>query len=160
MVKAFPACCKTFLFKTSKPEKETIRIASFDLDAFSDNKLNDQVTAQNLVSILKQFDVIAIQGISSPDHDALPRLIDYLQQVNSSYDYVIGPRSSHTAIHHQFAFIYDSDFVKLDRQQVYSVQDPDDVVSHDPLVGWFSTTARERRIYFFAGQHQSRLDES
>lgn len=131
-------------------KKETIRIASFDLNDFHDGKLETTKTAQSLVTVLSQFDVLAIQGIQSPDHDALPRLMDLLRQVNPSFDYVIGPRSSHTAINHQFAFIYNKQFVELDRSQVYTVQDPDDVLAHDPLVGWFRAKGPSESEFTFS----------
>ena len=127
---------------SSSSGKETIKIASFDLTDFHDGKLETTKTAQTLVEILARFDVVAIQGIQSPDHDALPRLMDQMRRVDPEFDYVIGPRSSHTALNHQFAFIYNRRFVELDRSQVYTIQDPDDVISHDPLVGWFRAKGR------------------
>lgn len=116
---------------------DRLKIASFDLEDFSDAKLDEPRTGNILAAILSRFDVIAIQGIQSPDHDTLPRLMDTLRQIDPGFDYVIGPRSSHTAMNHQFAFIYNRRTVALEREHVYTIQDPDDIVAHDPLVGWF-----------------------
>ncbi|MEC9092901.1 MAG: hypothetical protein VX438_09370 [Planctomycetota bacterium] len=125
-------------FEPRATNRDTIRIASFDLNDFHDGKLETIKTGEILVQIFQQFEIIAVQGIQSSDHDALPRLMDQLRQADEGFDYVISPRSSHTAVNHQFAFIYNKRFVELERAQVYTVQDPDDVLCHDPLVGWFS----------------------
>ena len=129
--------------------RESLTIASFDLNDFHDGKLESSNTSRALVKILSRFDLVAIQGIQSPDHDTLPRLMDHLKQVNSHFDYVIGPRSSHTAFHHQFAFIYNRQVVELDRAQVYTVHDPDDVISHNPLVGWFRARGTSEDSFTF-----------
>jgi len=132
-------------------KRDFLKIGSFDLTDFDDQNLNDPVVTKTLVAILTEFDVTALQGIQSPDHDALPRLMDHLRQVDSNFDYVVGPRSSHTAINHQFAFIYNKRFVQLERNQVYTIQDPDDVVAHDPLVGWFrAKSANEKSAFTFS----------
>ena len=130
--------------------KESITIASFDLNDFHDGKLDTSKTRETLLDILNQFDVIAIQGIQSPDHDALPRLIEGLRKLDSGYDYIIGPRSSHTAVDHQFAFIYNRKYIELERAQVYTIQDPDDVLCHDPLVGWFRARGLEEGAFTFS----------
>lgn len=129
--------------------RKVLRIASFDLHDFHDGKLDAGATGRALVEILGQFDVIALQGIESPDHGTLPRLMDHLHQEHPHFDYVIGPRSSHTAHHHQFAFIYNRQVVELERSEVYTVQDPDDVLSHDPLVGWFRTRGDREQAFTF-----------
>ncbi|MEE2643274.1 MAG: hypothetical protein VX768_21775 [Planctomycetota bacterium] len=136
--------------RSGRVEKETIRIASFDLHDFNDSKLETTKTAETLVDILNRFDLVAIQGIQSPDHDALPRLMDRLRQVDPDFDYVIGPRSSHTALNHQFAFVYNRRCIELERAQVYTVQDPDDVVAHDPLVGWFRARGPYENAFTFS----------
>lgn len=145
-------------FSSSEVKRDSIKVASFDLTDFDDQNLNDPIVAKTLVELLKEFDVTAIQGIQSPDHDALPRLMDTLRQVDSNFDYVVGPRSSHTAINHQFAFIYNKRFVKLERSQVYTIQDPDDVVAHDPLVGWFRAKALNEGSAFTFSLVNIRID--
>ena len=138
-------------FSAKEPGRDSIKIGSFDLTDFNDQNLDNPIVAKTLVAILTEFDVTALQGIQSPDHDALPRLMDNLRQVDSSFDYVVGPRSSHTAINHQFAFIYNKRFVQLERNQLYTIQDPDDVVAHDPLVGWFrAKSANEESAFTFS----------
>ena len=137
-------------FNSATTERDTIRIAAFDLNDFHDGKLETTKTGETLVQIFSQFEIIAIQGIQSSDHDALPRLMDMLRQVDEGFDYVIGPRSSHTAVNHQFAFLYNKRFIDLERSQVYTVQDPDDVLSHDPLVGWFRVKTGTEDAFTFS----------
>src|SRR5207237_298200 len=55
---------------------ETIRIASFNIQAFGHAKLDKQQVMEILVKIVRQFDVVAIQEVRSKQQDVLPRFID------------------------------------------------------------------------------------
>ncbi len=37
----------------------------------------------------------------------------------------------------QYAFIFDTQSLEIDRQKLYTVEDPDDLLHREPLVGWF-----------------------
>ena len=37
----------------------------------------------------------------------------------------------------QFAFIFDTQRVETDRFQLYTIDDPEDLVTREPLVAWF-----------------------
>jgi hypothetical protein len=94
-----------------------------------------------LARICRQFDVIAVQEIRSRDQDIVPRLIEAINAPGRRYDYVIGPRlpqdSESAGFAEQYAFIFDLETIEVDRQQLYTVNDPEDLLAREPFVGWF-----------------------
>ena len=121
----------------AKPVAPTIRIASFDLQNYDESKAESLAVQEILVRILRNFDVIALQGITSRQRDTLPKLVDRLNQDKHVYDYMIGPRVGpvHQAMH--LAFLFNTDRVETDRYQLYTVEDPGELIDYEPLVGWF-----------------------
>lgn len=121
----------------AKPITPTIRIASFDLQNYEERKAESVAVQEILVRILRNFDVIAIQGITSRQRDTLPKLVDRLNQEKHAYDYMIGPRVGpvHQSMH--FAFLFNTARIETDRYQLYTVEDPGELIEYEPLVGWF-----------------------
>lgn len=125
-----------------EPVSETIRVATFNLRAFGEAKLRDQQAMEVLVAILRQFDLIAIQEVRAAQQDVLPRLIELLNAGGQyQYDYAIGPRLGRTSSKEQYAFVFDTATIEIDRYQLYTVDDPDDLLHREPLVGWFRARA-------------------
>jgi len=116
---------------------ETIRVATFNIQVFGESKLNDQEAMQAIVAILKNFDVIAIQEVRSVGQEILPQLIARLNTDGQQYDYAIGPRLGRSNSKEQYAFVFDTETIEMDRNQLYTVDDPDDLLHREPLVGWF-----------------------
>ena len=114
-----------------------IRIASFNLQAFSETKLEKPLVVEVIARILRQYDVVAVQEIRSRSQDTLPKLVEAINAGGAHYDFVIGPRLGRTASKEQCAFIFDRATIEVDRNQTYTVEDPDDVLNRDPLVAWF-----------------------
>jgi endonuclease/exonuclease/phosphatase family metal-dependent hydrolase len=114
----------------------TIRIASFNIQVFGEKKLSDPRVRGLLAEIIRQFDVVAIQEIRSKQ-DILPQFIDVINSSGRHYDYVIGPRLGRTTSKEQYAFIFDTASMEIDRSSLYTVADPDDRLHREPLVGWF-----------------------
>lgn len=121
----------------TSPSGRTVRIASFYVPALGANMLSQPHLLQILVSILTQYDVVALQGIQSTRDDILPMLVDQLNQSGRKYDYLIGPRVGRVAPHQQFAYVFDTGKLETDRYALYSVEDPEDLMNHEPLVAWF-----------------------
>lgn len=118
--------------------RDRIRIATFNLDRFNAEKASRQDVVAAVARVLSQFEVIAIQEIKSAEHYLVPNLVDALNQLSRvPYDFVVGPRVGRGEIKEQFAFIYSLAAVEIDRHAVYSVNDPDDLLNREPLVGCF-----------------------
>ncbi len=117
---------------------ETVRIATFNIQVFGTSKMNKPRVVDILARIVRQFDIVAIQEIRSKDPDVLPRFVEIVNEgTGRHYDYVIGPRLGRTSSKEQYAFVFDRQSIEVDRQQLYTVDDPDDLLHREPLVGWF-----------------------
>jgi len=114
----------------------TVRVASFNIQVFGEKKMANPRVVSLLVEIVRQFDIVAIQEIRSKQ-EILPRFVDQLNATGRHYDYVIGPRLGRTSSKEQYAFVYDTASIEIDRTALYTVSDPDDLLHREPLVGWF-----------------------
>jgi hypothetical protein len=115
----------------------SIRVASFRLQAFGPASLAKPHVLQVIVQILRQYDVVALQGIQTSRDDILPLLIEKLNQSGRSFDYIIGPRVGRGSQRQQYAFVFDTARLETDRFQLYTVDDPEDLMHSEPLVAWF-----------------------
>lgn len=129
-------------------DNRTVRIASFHIPELGPAMLNKPNVVQLLVSIVHQYDVIALQGIQSSRDDVLPMIVDKLNQSGRRYDYLIGPRVGRVAPHHQFAYVFDTEKLETDRFALYSVEDPEDLMNREPLVAWFRCKGVPQRDAF------------
>lgn len=117
---------------------DTIRVATWNIQVFGESKLSDAAAMNVIVSVIKNFDLVAIQEIRAENQDVVPALVRLLNADGQfQYDYVIGPRLGRTTSKEQYAYIFDMASIEVDRYQLYTVNDPDDVLHREPLVGWF-----------------------
>ncbi len=103
---------------------ETIRIASFKLEP-SNATGNLSLTAD----ICASYDVVAIQNSSSL---SISRLVQELNARGLDFRF-----ADQTGSNQQFAIIFNQQSVMLEQQHWYTVNDPEDLFLHDPLVAWF-----------------------
>ena len=131
-------------FPVSTPanvSQDTIRIASFNIQVFGRSKLEKPTVMETITRIVQQFDVVAIQEIRSREDDILPRFVDMLNAGGRHYDFVIGPRLGRTVSKEQYAFVFDQETIEVDRNQLYTIHDPEDALHREPFVGWFRARA-------------------
>jgi deoxyribonuclease-1-like protein len=119
------------------PSRNTIRIASFNIQVLGATKIQKPHVMDILARVARQFDVLAIQEIRARNQDILPQFVDRINETGRHYDYVIGPRQGRTDSKEQYAFVFDRASVEVDRLQLYSVEDPDDLLHRPPLVAMF-----------------------
>ncbi|MCA9266653.1 MAG: endonuclease/exonuclease/phosphatase family protein [Planctomycetales bacterium] len=115
----------------------TIRIATFNLGVYGPTKMSRPVTMEYLAKIIRTFDIVAVQEVRTRDDGAVPALVDQINRAGREYDYVISPRLGRTSQTEQFAFIFDRRTIEVDRHQLYTIYDPDDLLHREPFVGWF-----------------------
>jgi deoxyribonuclease-1-like protein len=116
---------------------DRIRIASFNIQVFGEKKLEQPEVVERLASVVRNFDVVAVQEIRAKANDVLPRFIAQVNAGGAHYDYVIGPRLGRSNSKEQYAFIYDAASLECDRDTVYTIDDPDDLLHREPLVAGF-----------------------
>lgn len=116
---------------------QTIRIGSFNAQVLGRSKSDKLVVMEILARIVRQFDVLAIQEISAEDNNVLARLIERINSTGRRYDYVAGRALGRSNPKEQYAFFFDRESVEIDRNQLYTVEDPDQLLYRPPLVGFF-----------------------
>lgn len=116
---------------------DRIRIASFNIEVFGEKKLSKPEVVERLAQVVRNFDIVAVQEIRAKADDVLPRFIEVVNAGGAHYDYVIGPRLGRSNSKEQYAFIYDAASLECDRQTVYTIDDPDDLLHREPLVAGF-----------------------
>lgn len=127
---------------------ETIRVAAFNIQTFGPSKAGKPQIMHALAKIIRQFDIVAIQEIRTVDRNLLYQLQDYVNLEGDKYEIVAGPRLGRTVSKEQFAYIFDSQRIEMDRYQLYTVRDPGDVIHREPLVGWFRVRGPDPRRAF------------
>lgn len=121
----------------------TIRIASFNIQTFGNTKASRPPVIRTLAAIVQQFDIVAIQEVRSKNDYLIPNFVKLINQPGSNgqpgrrYDHIIGPRLGYTKVKEQYAFLFDTDRVEVDRHSVYTVGDPDGLLHREPLVATF-----------------------
>ena len=126
-----------------------LRIGSWAIDGPVLQSSPDRRDAHSLVlRILSQFDLIALQQTSALEHDAIPTLVDGLNEGAQAgrYDYVLGPPDGPPHAQERLAFVFDTQRIRVDRSQTYSIADPAHQMTYDPLVAWFQAGEPEAEV--------------
>jgi endonuclease/exonuclease/phosphatase family metal-dependent hydrolase len=122
---------------TANRSGESIRIASFNIQVFGESKSEKQHVMNVLAKVVRQFDVVAIQEVRAKSQDVIPNFVKLLNSDGSRYDHVVGPRLGRSNSKEQYAFVFDTTRIELDRGSVYTVGDRNDLLHREPLVARF-----------------------
>lgn len=114
-----------------------VKVASWALDGFGPTKLANPIARQNVTRVIRRFDVVALQQISSMERDLVPRLVEAINHGDTRYDFVVGQPTGPADRPEQLAFVFDTTRLVVDRRQTYTVEDPSNELMFDPLVAWF-----------------------
>ncbi|MDM4014094.1 deoxyribonuclease I [Roseiconus lacunae] len=129
-----------FIARQTVPPRnlKPIVIASWALSGFGPTKFADDQTRSRVIRILRKFDVIALQQITAAERDLVPRLTDAMNEGNGAkFDFVMGDPTGPVAQSEQLAILFNQNRVRIDRSQTYTVADPQNQMTYDPLVAWF-----------------------
>lgn len=122
---------------TPGAQGDSITIAAFNIQVFGQSKLNKPGAMEVLTKIVRQFDVVAIQEVRSSQQDVLPRFVSMLNADGSQFDFAIGDRLGRTSSKEQYAFVFNTATIEIDRSAIYTVGDPDDLLHREPTVASF-----------------------
>ncbi|MCA9138891.1 MAG: hypothetical protein KDB00_19100, partial [Planctomycetales bacterium] len=114
-----------------------LRIGSWALSGFGPSKLSSELCRLNLVRMIRKFDVIALQQITAAERDLVPRLVDAVNEGGRTYDFVLGLPTGPRDRSEQLAILFNINRVQIDRSQTYTVDDPQNTMTYDPMVAWF-----------------------
>ena len=117
--------------------QETILIASFNIQALGESKMNDRWVMERLSEVIRRFDIVAIQEVRSKDQNLLPALVSYVNALGGRYDYLLGPRLGRTVSKEQYAYVYDASRIVTSKDCSYTLNDDIDLLHREPLIGRF-----------------------
>jgi endonuclease/exonuclease/phosphatase family metal-dependent hydrolase len=115
-----------------------IRIASFNIQVFGDAKGSKPYIMATLAAIIHNFQIVAIQEIRTQDDYFIDNFLrTYVNTNGRVYDRVVGPRLGRSNSKEQYAFLYDTATIEVNRRSIFTVNDPDDLLHREPLVAMF-----------------------
>ena len=115
-----------------------IRIASFNIQVFGEAKASKPYVMATLAAIIQNFHIVAIQEIRTKDDYFIDNFLrTYVNTNGHVYDKVVGPRMGRTNSKEQYAFLYDTAAIEVNRNSIYTVNDPDSLLQRAPLVAMF-----------------------
>jgi endonuclease/exonuclease/phosphatase family metal-dependent hydrolase len=115
----------------------TVKLATFNIQVFGRSKLDKPDVMQVLAETVRKFDLVAIQEVRSTTDDILPRFLELINSTGRHYDFVIGPRMGRTNSKEQYAVVFDTQSIEVDRSSVYTVNDRDNLFQRPPMVASF-----------------------
>ncbi len=118
-------------------QRGAVAIASFNIQVFGQAKLRKPEVMRVLAEVMRKFDVVAIQEIRSREQNVLPELIKLVNAQGAAYDYAISRRLGRTTSQEQYAYVFDTTTIEIDRESSYVVGDPKDLLHREPFVGAF-----------------------
>lgn len=113
-----------------------LRIASFNLHNYGLAKSKRFHVMESYAKIIRQFDLVAVQGIRTDDSNVIAALLDHVNRQGGSYGILTSPRLGRQVPPQQYAFLFDTRRVQpIDKP--YVVADPAGLLQRAPFVGWF-----------------------
>ena len=139
---------------------ETIRIATFKLNIETIASLTPQKYGI-VTDACRQFDLVAVQELSPTDPELPAKLMSAINAGGLKFKMVIEPPQPGIGKKKLFGFIYNSQTIVLDNSHTYQVNDPDRLMTRDPMVGWFRTvTNNPAQAFTFSVVLDSRRSNS
>ncbi|NIP84178.1 MAG: endonuclease/exonuclease/phosphatase [Planctomycetales bacterium] len=130
-----------------RPEN-TIRIGSFNIQVLGPHKAAQPQIMDIIARTARQFDLLAIQEIRSKDQSLIPELVRRVNASGAQYGYLLGPRLGRSHNKEQYAYLFNSQTIEVDRQATYTVSDPHDRMHREPLVALFRARGPDQKEAF------------
>jgi len=125
------------------PTWKSIRVASFDASPLDQRKLRRPLGATRLAELIRDHDIVALQGIEARHVGVLRELVDQVNSAGRTYDFAVPPELATQEVDGYVAFVFDRARIDLDRSTVGSVADPGGQFPRKPLVGLFRARGPE-----------------
>jgi deoxyribonuclease-1-like protein len=136
--------------------KSTIRIASINFGPLDAARLARPGVSGQMVQLLRDFDVIALQDIRGRDQATLVKLLELLNAGGRHFDSVLPEQVGRDPVETYLAFVFDSDTIQVDRRTVATVDNRAQQFRHPPLLALFRAKAvpeKEAFTFFLINVH-------
>lgn len=118
-------------------EIEPIRVTTFDASRLTRGSLDQPKIRSVLTRIFGAADVVAVQGIDARSPSLVSEIVHEINFDRDRLDIIMGPAVGSGSRPSHFAFVFSKDRIETDHRQVYTVDDPQDLLQYEPLVAWF-----------------------
>jgi hypothetical protein len=132
-----PTAGQTAAAPVAPSGRERLRIASLDLGNLDATAARKPELLVRLAQVVREFDIVALQGFSSPSDELASRIAAAASGNGRSYAFLLSPAAAPLAANERFAFLFDLAMVEIDHTESYLVNDPHDRLTRDPFVVWF-----------------------
>jgi deoxyribonuclease-1-like protein len=119
--------------------EDRIRIATFDIQAFDAQKVANPNVMQTIAAIISNFDLVAIQGVRSPEAMPVARVVDLINRSGGKYSVSMSEPVGNPGRKEQYAFVWDTNRIRMIPDTNYSVRDDADRMVREPYVASFET---------------------
>jgi len=127
----------SFIPPAPLPGKKAIRLATANFGPLDHAKVAKQHVAGRLVQTIRQFDLVAVQGIQARDQGLLVQLLELTNTGGRHYDYAVAPQVGREPTRQYNAFVFDNDTIEIDRRTVAWVENREGQFADPPLVAAF-----------------------
>ena len=115
---------------------EELKVASFNVRAFGQAKMNDRETVSHLVEIVKRYDLILIQEIKDRNGTAI---YNFLKRLNSKtrqqFSMLLSPRLGRTSQKENYAYLYRKN--RITALESFTWPDKNDIFEREPFIARF-----------------------
>ncbi|GAB4132756.1 exonuclease/endonuclease/phosphatase family protein [Thermopirellula anaerolimosa] len=117
--------------------QSSLRICSWNVTPLTEEKLLTPGVAAALAAVIRQFDVIVLQGVDLRDRGVIARLMDYVNRDRAVFSYATLPESLRVVTTRGIVVVFDLSGVEIDRRTVRVVDDPLKRLQFLPLTAAF-----------------------
>lgn len=127
-------------------------IGSFNIQRLGPSKLSDPNLMQVYADLIRRFDVLALQEVTSTDQNTIPTLLNYVNANGARYSYTISPRIGRQYFE-QYVYLYDTTRVATQQNACFVMRDENDLLHREPFVGRFTTLAQNPFTFVLINMH-------
>lgn len=119
-------------------DEETIEVAAFNIQVFGKTKASKPEVIDILSSIIRNYDIVAVQEIRDSSQTALPALVEGVNSTGMEYKFIVGERLGRTTSKEQYAYLYNNETIELIGSP-YTYQEPEgtDTFHREPYTAYF-----------------------
>lgn len=108
-----------------------VKVGAFNVQIFGQSKINKPEVVQQLVKIIKNYDLILIQEIRDASGSSIYTLLTELNKDTDDYSLIVGSRVGRSSSKEQHAFFYKRSLLKV--IGTYETPDYYDVFEREPF---------------------------
>lgn len=121
----------------TQTDRPYIRIATVNLDPGQGRRTGREYPVELLSESLREFDLIALQGIRAEHHRFLLDLVEWMNRKAPLFDFAVDSEVSQGGIPRYNAFIFQTRTIETDLRNLFTVDIADKGFRYRPLIGHF-----------------------